>query len=582
MAKQKFQHVCVSGKTSRVDNYTLEFISDLNDFFYSDQSNLGFYTNPDGINLDHYKDFYNNFPNFPILLISHVEETIPFSLVSSNFSNSTNISLHPSVLKYENSDFLFYERKPFKATVSYKNAVASSNLRDRPYSFWVPWTLYCFDKNNYYDTSIFFSDKELQSFEDSYIFNFFPNSYSDGKICTGMSSSLAQTSFDKGNKIRFESFINDYWSGGWNNDLPSSFHSILDNLKSSITEDNYPIISSYVYFSEEVLSRFKNYFPTSRFKKLLNNRSFNSFHHSTYFYDRILSFLSVLTLEETLMFFAEIKSLYNISSSTNYLKNFEELSKNFFYSNSSVNFNSPRLAVKTLLGNTSTDIDNSIASYPLNKEEFPIVFIVDENYFHNSLNDHNSSFKYYVNDYNEMANNLIDNSSIVGRNIFELNRINQIKFSTYFRKNVNSFPNVEIFSSLSNLDSSHLFVLYKEDQSYKILCKISFYDLYFIIERIIDNEDYTYFFSAHKKFDSNSIVEYGKFKFIQTFNLVKNQFELGKSFDYVDRKLLHSFYTMFSSMIVPDFYYYFNNYFSETNQDDCHENSFIFTDFIKA
>jgi hypothetical protein len=582
MVKQKFQHVTVSGKDSKVNNYTLELISDLNDFFYADQTNPAFYTNSDEINLEHYKNFYNNFPNFPIAFTSYIEETIPFSLVSSNFSNSSNINLHPSVLKYENSDFLFYERKPFKANVSYKDAVANSTLRDRPYSFWVPWTLYCFNKNNYYDISIFFSDKELQSFEDSYIFNFFPNSYSDGKICTGMSSSLAQTSFDKGNKIRFESFINDYWSGGWNNDLSSSFHNILYNLRSSINEDDYPIVSSYLYFSEEVLFRFKNYFPTSKFKKLLNSRSINYSYNNNYSYDRLLSFLSVLTLEETLMFFSEIKLLYNILGSNSNSKTFEELSKNFSYSNSSINFGSPRLAVKTLLGHKSTDIDNSIAASCFNKEESSIVFIIDENYFHNSLNDHNSSFKYYVSDYHAMRDGVIHNSSIAGRNIYDLNRINQFKFSSYFRKNIDYFPNVEIFNSLSSLDFSHFFVLYKEDQSYKILSKISFYDLYFIIEEIIQNEDYTYFFSAHKKFDSNSIVEYGKFKFIQTFNLIKDQFELGKSFDYVDRKLLHSFYTMFSSMIVPDFYYYFNNYFSETNQDDFNEDSFISTDFIKA
>lgn len=587
MKTHKFQHISVSNSNCKVDNYILEIISNLNDFFFLDQSKPDFYLDPDEISLNLYNKFYDAFPSLPFLYTSFIEDTVPFTIVKENFFTLSDADLHPSVLKYENSDYLFYERKPFKASISYKDAKADSKKVSHSYTFWVPWTLYCFSKNNYYDITVLFSDKELQSFEDSYLLNFFPNSYSDGKICIGMSSSLARTSFDQGNKIRFESFINDYWSGGWNNDLPSSFEGFLFNLKSYITEDNYPIISSYVYFSEEVLSRFKDYFSTPRFKKLVNNRKIKDYNHS-YSYDRILSFLSILTLEETLMFFAEIKSLYSFKNENNYLKTFDKISKNYSYSDSSLNFCSSRLSVKSILGDKTTDIDASTTFAPNRKEDSSIIFVVDENYFKDRSNDNSSSFGFYVNDYHlTKDNHLPTSNSVIARNVYNLNHINEIKFINFFKEKTNSCS-FEIFSSLSNLDSSHLFVLHKEDQSYNLLSKISFYDLYFIIEKIVDNEDYTDFFSSHKDFvltsktfSTNSFdTDCGKF--IKTFNLVRSQFEYSKSFDYVNKHFLHSLFTMFSSMIVVDFYYYFNNYFLETKEESNNDNPSISINYIEV
>jgi hypothetical protein len=487
----------------------------------------------------------------PFLFSSSKTSSLPFSFTLNTPQDDFSLDLYPASLRCENSSFFFYERKPFKATVLYKNGPAHSSARQSSYSFWVPWTIYAVSKSRSYDVYIFFSDKQLENIEDFYLFNVFPNSFSDGKICLGMSSDILSTSFDMGKRVRFESFINDYWSGSWNNDLSSIFHYLFPRSASSFDDSKYPLLSSYVNFSDDILLRFRNNFNSSRFKYLNKSRNLLNFYYdsSRNSYLRILSYLSVLSLEETLQFFKELKE-YAVENSFSNVSKFSNLIRNTHSSDSTSYLDSSTSLLNSLFSPSNVNTENSVPSYD---DTYLLSFVFDEDFLNNSLSSdsffaENSSFT--------TAQSLREGNS------FSLDYYQHRKNNLYLRKDNsnNIYPILFDSSNFGNL----LFIVNKSDSA-KVVFKVSFEKLLSTVSSVIENEDYTDNTYLTKYSPHNSQF-YGYSNLLDCYSRALSHHPT-ISQENMYSSLYKNLFTSFCNFIFFDLEYYFNKYFLSDSED---------------
>jgi len=545
MPVHRFNHIQLSGSNSFITSYDINF--------KNQYSNLNL-SNSDFKSI--YSQLYDNFPHSPVFLTCTRESSSDFLINLENRSLSTDVDIYPSNLRYETSSFLFYERKPFKASVLYKDGPAHSRSRQSRYSFWVPWTLYAISKDSASDVYIYYSDKELTDKDDFYLLNVFPNSYSDSKVCIGMSSDLVSTSFDMNRKIRFESFINDYWSGSWNNDLSNIFIYFNNLNYSSYNFDSskYPLISSYINFTDEILYRFKSHYNLSRFKYLLSKKNvsqdYNSRRNSSI---RILSFLEVLTLEETLMFFSELKEFTkNNTNITSYVSSFSSLISKFLpYETKSV-FNTPRNSINSLIGASNTDISHSLPSHD---NRYLISFIFDDNHFSNDANPSIGLTNRYSR-LNPSSLNSFTTSQFYSENFSDLYYLHNNITSNY----LNTKSSSNIYPILSDSDNlGKLLFIKSSPDSASVLCSISFGNLFLIIQDIVNSEDYTEIFSLNKESGCNDVGHYYT-NFMSSYKLLIQDYKEFDENSFYNSSFKYLF-SSFCSIIHLDLEYYFNKYF---------------------
>jgi len=179
---------------------------------------------------------YLNWTNQQTVYPSLYSAVLQVSL-SSNYFNSLFASctfnlpdtdvFYPIAVRYtDNKNVWLVERPPFLANITFKNGRSSSSTADKPYSIWMPWTLMLLHINpemSFYEAHLFFNDGPLTSLNEKCIPCFFPNMYSNGKMCLNQTSVMLQqhlaqvNSFDISTIYNF--ILNDYMMGGWNSDL---------------------------------------------------------------------------------------------------------------------------------------------------------------------------------------------------------------------------------------------------------------------------------------------------------------------------------------------------------------------------
>jgi hypothetical protein len=157
--------------------------------------------------------------------------------LTSNYLNSLSSSysftppdtdtFYPIAVRYtDNKNVWLIERPPFLANITFKNARSGSASTNKSYSIWMPWTLMLLQINpemSFYEAHLFFNDGPLTSLDEKCIPCFFPNMYSNGRMCLNQTSIMLQQhlaqvdSFDISTIYNF--ILNDYMMGGWNTDL---------------------------------------------------------------------------------------------------------------------------------------------------------------------------------------------------------------------------------------------------------------------------------------------------------------------------------------------------------------------------
>lgn len=259
----------------------------------------------------------------------------------------SDLHVLPMAVRYiSKSGYYYIERPPFKINVSYKNARAYSQAdQTQDLSIWIPWTITVLPPSfiNRYDPNdvkIFYSNQSLKDLKSNYLTSFLPNSHTDGRVC--WSSSF--TTLTSGDKIKDESssfdfrywhsmLFNDYMLGGWNNDLTSKSllfitnrdnriysQRYFDQMKDIDYKTKYPLLHKYRETDKypdlfnSLVSVVIDKFNVSRKKaiKVISKDSGN-FDSSNDNYDfmKFFSFMSILSLEETLSFYSEVINIYD-------------------------------------------------------------------------------------------------------------------------------------------------------------------------------------------------------------------------------------------------------------------------------
>jgi len=245
----------------------------------------------------------------------------------------------PMAVRYvDKSQSYYIERPPCRINVKYKNARASHSAPEVEDLFiWVPWTITIMpvtfiNKYDPGDVRIYYSHSALSSSTQMYINSLFPNTHSDARICwSGSFSNLLthvkdQSDFNTFDYRYWHSMIfNDYMLGGWNNDLISrplyalsgrtnvGEAGIVNQILEGDYKSKYPLVDmyrnpqSYPEFYDRLVSVVINKFNFSRSKALdvVSNAQYDSY-ISNYDYVKLLSFMSLLSLEETLSFKKQI------------------------------------------------------------------------------------------------------------------------------------------------------------------------------------------------------------------------------------------------------------------------------------
>jgi len=245
----------------------------------------------------------------------------------------------PMAVRYvDKSQSYYIERPPCRINVKYKNARASHSAPEVEDLFiWVPWTITIMpvtfiNKYDPGDVRIYYSHSALSSSTQMYINSLFPNTHSDARICwSGSFSNLLthvkdQSDFNTFDYRYWHSMIfNDYMLGGWNNDLISrplyalsgrtnvGEAGIVNQILEGDYKSKYPLVDmyrnpqSYPEFYDRLVSVVINKFNFSRSKALdvVSNAQYDSY-ISNYDYVKLLSFMSLLSLEETLSFYKQI------------------------------------------------------------------------------------------------------------------------------------------------------------------------------------------------------------------------------------------------------------------------------------
>lgn len=271
--------------------------------------------------------------------------TYTFDDIEENFfsSNSYN-GPFPLAVRYINPPYYVIERPPFQIKVDYSPTYSSKPRRPiKPVTIWIPWTVCIVDTSNYSTSKIFFNDGPLQSIDDEVLVPWTSNVFGDAKLCMGSSSPLV---FQEQQGVDLQSwysnFMNEYFFGGWNQDItnynPSIYHSVSPN-----------------YFPANYSSTEIQKLDATILNKINNSRI--KFYSSKYWslkQANIYYNFSLLSLDQTLDFTRKMKQAHPYNS--------KKLSSNFYPSHS-------HLALHNL--------NNNLRLNPYNK--YPIILSINFN-----------------------------------------------------------------------------------------------------------------------------------------------------------------------------------------------------------
>lgn len=188
--------------------------------------------------------------------------------------------VYPMAVRYISKNGTYVvERPPFQLEVDYRIGSAhSGNPKIPSIKIWVPWTLMVFSANafangNFTNAGLYFNSGPLESMDQKLVTCFYPNTYSNSKICFSNSLSdfgsvLDTTEFEKGNIGYIYNYIfNNYMMGGWNADLEQNLNRY--NVP-QVDLDKYPTIKLFHFPTSdpEFYKKIVNVFPKEFFRKL--------------------------------------------------------------------------------------------------------------------------------------------------------------------------------------------------------------------------------------------------------------------------------------------------------------------------
>jgi hypothetical protein len=302
--------------------------------------------------------FFENELN-PISSTSHVpfffsfQKNKTFKVPTENFYNCLNSSnskevngFNPIATRFVSKNN-YVERPPFRANVKYKSKNLSVSF---DFSLWIPWTIFSYTSDAPLSEQcfIYFSNRQLCSYDDLYISSIYPNIFDDSRICFGNSF------YDYVDAVKHQtsssihsSYVNYFFSGSWNDDISSIVPTfIADAIGSSLFSHSY-LVENYPYIN--YLYSFNQNFIEDRLKTL-NSDSLNECYNyikeqsldireqsldeqfDNYIY--YLFFMSLLDLPQTLDFVEELISFSeNFTKKINsdyvpYISTFGEIIKN--------------------------------------------------------------------------------------------------------------------------------------------------------------------------------------------------------------------------------------------------------------
>lgn len=320
--------------------------------------------------------------------------------IKSSSINSDN--LYPIAIRYVSSNNVYViERPPFKLSVDFKNARAACTKDSiTPVEIWIPWTVMILPWNDIIagdpsSVRLFFNDGPIESLSDAPVPCYLPNSYSDGRICwsNSFNNLLSQLNVSGPQSIDvnylYSSILNDYMMGGWNTDLNFSYQALQYNnhfvIKALQNKDEYPMLSLFSNplaanpaFAENLRSNIQEKFGFTKRKSLSFVdgsilRDSNNVEVSRNIFIKLFSFMSSISLSDTLAFVSELKTA--ISNR----KTIEELADegvNYYYNNpNTALLNSSSMPVKQTCVQNSIEFEyTSINAYVVYKKSYTIGF----------------------------------------------------------------------------------------------------------------------------------------------------------------------------------------------------------------
>ena len=250
-----------------------------------------------------------------------------YSVKQNIIADSINTDLYPIAVRYVTADSKYLiERPPFQIPVDFRFGTAHSGAEKVPtFNIWIPWTstiidLSVPDVSALSSTKIFFNDAPLYSIDDPVISCDLPNSYSNGSICFSNSLNDIHNVLDEdsvtSNDVSciYNYVFNNYMMGGWNSDLSPVFLSYghHQNFDTSDLSMLMEYISPSPERKEKIISTFAGTPYEKIAKRLLNSKvHFTNIRSAPKLYFRDLIIRSSFTLEETLQYVTDIKTLYS-------------------------------------------------------------------------------------------------------------------------------------------------------------------------------------------------------------------------------------------------------------------------------
>jgi len=236
-----------------------------------------------------------------------------FNLLEKNVSTaSLNKSMvsqpFPVSIRYLSNDVFVLEKPPFKASIRFSSKRTINHDKPLITEVWIPWTVWFFARdreNNYPYVKLFFNDAPLSSLDEYLPIAFTSNIYNDARICWGETDLHWRQLIDQGllnpdSIPEVSSFlINEYFSGGWNNDLSSYTMSDLTNPNNLNPFNNMPVLEQRA--AERKV----------KIRKIVNESS-----RTINFYNR----WSLLSLEEVFESVAFLKEKNKSTNNTTYYK----------------------------------------------------------------------------------------------------------------------------------------------------------------------------------------------------------------------------------------------------------------------
>jgi len=346
--------------------------------------------------LDEFIDYVKSTEDFSTLMHSHLpdlpQSEYPQSIISFqrtyqpsdiryydlsklkpfNNNNSQTLPLYPIATRsIIDNDCIIVERSPFKISGSFKPAGSNrSSSTQVEYEFWVPWTLTILYKD-YQKAAIYFGSSSVDSPDARYIHCILPNIYGDASVCFNNSLREYDLSSDQDFRSYFYSVINEYYSGGWNTDLHSSY---LNFINSDFFKEDENYSFAIKNFITPDRSHYKN-LTASKFDTLKRRaQKFSRTHSTAIRYKYLLEVLSTYDLKNTLDFYSDLAKMAEETPGIESLT-FENIVDKARYSRSR-NINNDLLA---RIENYSHSNTIHYESYP---DDFPKVTIHHKNVYY--------------------------------------------------------------------------------------------------------------------------------------------------------------------------------------------------------